>query len=127
MYDKAITIRQIAESQAKHPSTPQRRTNGSREDVRPANDGYVFDAERGADMVLDDALWWTVDALLTADAAPSVNFFQMDSHRQFLAIESLRTLARLATRLADVDEVAFLAASTREIRAWLSESRSSVL
>lgn len=76
-------------------------------------------ASNEPETVLDDALWWTVDALLLGDPGPSVGFFQMDSHRQFLAIESLRTLARLAVKLADVDEVAFLAASTNHIRTWL--------
>ncbi len=69
---------------------------------------------------VDRSLSWAAESLVDDDVADTVAFFGLNCREQFLAIEELRTLARLAIDLAGVDPGVFLDLATQGLRGWLT-------
>jgi hypothetical protein len=69
---------------------------------------------------VDRSLEWTAVSLIGSDVADTVAFFGLECREQFLAIEELRTLARLAIDLTGVDREVFLDLASQGLRDWLT-------
>jgi hypothetical protein len=69
---------------------------------------------------VDRSLEWAAASLAGDDAARTVAFFELDCREQFLAIEELRTLARLAIDLSGVNSEVFLDLAIHGLRDWLT-------
>lgn len=82
---------------------------------RSASSGWVLDPR-----TVDRSVAWTVGALRGDGVNETVEFFAMTCQEQFLALEELRTLARLALELSGVDKSLFLELGTEGIRGWLN-------
>ena len=89
---------------------------------RSASSSRVLDLR-----TVDRSLAWTVSALRGDGVNETVEFFAMTCREQFLALEELRTLARLALDLSGVDRSLFLALGTEGIRGWLNAPQTTDL
>jgi hypothetical protein len=71
------------------------------------------------DPAVDNAIRWVVDALLEGEIEQTAAFFRLEPSSQIVALQCLRTSARAALTLAELDQVEFVAAVAGSHRRWL--------